>query len=61
MAENKKDRMPWAFVVGVVALAIGVLGLVSGTKGPGPLIWLGIGVVLACTGLIQRSIERARR
>lgn len=53
--------MPWAFAIGVAALALGVFGLASSLGGPGPFVWLGIGVVLTCTGLIQRSIEKSRR
>lgn len=62
MAEETrgKDRMPWAFAVGVGIGALGLFALVAGDGALGAWVALGIGVLLICTGLIQRSIERRR-
>lgn len=58
----RKDRMPWAFAIGVAAMALGVFALLAGDgQAPGPWVALGVGVLLACTGLVQRSLEKARR
>lgn len=53
--------MPWAFAVGVGVSALGLFALVAGDGAPGAWVALGVGVLLTCTGLIQRSIERSRR
>ena len=57
--KTRPDRMPWAFAVGVAAIALGVIAGISGSA-PGWVV-AGVGLVLLCTGLIQRSIERSRR
>lgn len=51
-----RDRMPWAFVIGVGAVA---LGLIWGTQGNdvGYVVAI-IGGVLIGAGLVQRTLAR---
>lgn len=64
MAENQTrgDRMPWAFAIGAGAGALGLFTLLAGDASkPAPWVLLGVGALLMCTGLIQRSIEKSKR
>ena len=60
--ERRDRRMPWAFAIGLPVMLFGLFALFAGRNGPTPtgLVILAIGVLLTCTGLIQRSIERSR-
>lgn len=54
--------MPWAFAIGAGAGALGLFTLLAGDASkPAPWVLLGVGALLMCTGLIQRSIEKSRR
>lgn len=64
MSEQRvnKDRMPWAFAIGVGLTALGLFAFIAGDgEAPGPWVALGVGALLMCTGLIQRSIEKSKR
>lgn len=58
-----KNRMPWAFAIGVALLALGLFAVVAsgGTFTAATLVFLAVGALLTCTGLVQRSIENLRR
>ena len=64
MAEQetrRSRRMPWAFAIGAPVTLLGLFALLAGGPTPGGLVILGVGLLLTCTGLIQRSIEQSRR
>lgn len=57
MAEKqKRDVMPWSFVLGLVALVLGFLMAANETA----IGWLlaVVGVVLVATGIIQRTLQK---
>lgn len=56
-------RFPVAFVIGLALLTFALIAYVaSGGDAAGISLLLGVaGLVLLCTGLIQRSIEKSRR
>lgn len=64
MSDQAKDRMPWAFSIGLALAGVGLIGLLAGEH-PGlrllGILGLLIGMILLATGLIQRSIEKSRR
>ena len=59
---RRDRRMPWAFAIGAPLALFGLFALIAGRNGPTAtaLVVFGAGLLLACTGLVQRSIERSR-
>lgn len=60
--DRRSRRMPWAFAIGCPVMLLGLFSTVAGRNGPTVLgvAMLGVGLLLTCTGLIQRSIEKSR-
>lgn len=53
----QKSRYPWLLALGVVLLILGAVRLANDTPAIGAVMVV-VGVLLICTRLIQRTIER---
>lgn len=62
MTDRKPPRFPASFVIGLALLTFAAITQFAskGRSSALPLLLLAVGLVLLCTGLIQRSIERSR-
>ena len=54
-----KSRYPWLLAIGTVLVILGVVRLANDSPAVGGVL-LVVGVLLVCTRLIQRSVERSR-